>query len=185
MQKLLRKEWEPGRAAWAGLVATIVYSIAMEGDKYFVGNRFSDVRFIEGLINGEKRSTRSSIMAWSIHLLNGVALAEIYAAVGKRFLPGPDWLKGSIFGEIFIVSAWWLTPLADKYHPLIKNGEQPKLFTWKAFAQNVVRHLAFGLTLGLLYREVSVSIPSNGVVKGFVPAAPKREAYARNPKRSK
>ncbi len=153
MQNVLRKEWRPGRAALAGLLATIVYSVAMEGDKYLIGNRFSDVRFIEGMINGKQRSTLSFLASWTIHILNGVALAEIYAALGKRFLPGPDWLKGSIFGEIFIVSAWWLTPLADKYHPFIKNGEMPKLFTWKAFAQNVIRHLAFGLTLGLLYRE--------------------------------
>jgi hypothetical protein len=153
MQNFLRKEWKPGKAALVGLIATVIYSIAMEGDKYLVGNRFSDVRFIEGLLSGEKRSRFSFLASWSIHLVNGVALAEIYAALAKRYLPGPDWVKGSIFGEIFIVSAWWLTPLADKYHPLIKNGEMPKLFTWKAFAQNVIRHLAFGLTLGLLYHD--------------------------------
>lgn len=155
MKHLLRKEWQPGRAAAAGLLATVVYSIAMEGDKFLVGNRFNDVRFIEGLLNGEKRSSRSFLSAWALHLLNGVALAEIYAALGKRFLPGPGWLQGSLFGEIFIIGAWWLTPLADKYHPLIKNGEMPRLFTWKAFLQNLIRHLAFGLTLGLLYREHS------------------------------
>ncbi|HTK07771.1 MAG TPA: DUF6789 family protein [Ktedonobacteraceae bacterium] len=153
MRISIRKEWQPGKAAWAGLLATIVYSVAMESDKYLIGNRFSDVRFIEGLIGGEKRSTSSFLISWTIHLLNGVALAEIYAAVVKRFLPGPDWLKGSIFGEIFIAGAWWLTPLADKHHPLIKNGELPKLFTWKAFIQNLIRHLAFGLTLGLLYHD--------------------------------
>lgn len=153
MQNIVRKEWRPGKAAWAGLLAAIVYSIVMENDKYLVGNRFNDVRFIEGLISGKERSTSSFLLSWTIHLLNGVALAEIYAAVAKRFLPGPDWLKGSIFGEIFIVGAWWLTPLADKHHPLIKNGEQPQLFTWKAFGQNLVRHLAFGLTLGLLYHD--------------------------------
>jgi hypothetical protein len=153
MQHIMRKEWRPGKAAWAGLLATIVYSIAMEGDKFLVGNRFNDVRFIEGLIGGKQRSTFSSLISWTIHLLNGVALAEIYAAVAKRFLPGPDWLKGSIFGELFIAGAWWLTPLADKHHPLIKNGEMPQLFTRKAFIQNLVRHLAFGLTLGLLYHD--------------------------------
>jgi len=57
------------------------------------------------------------------------------------------------FGKIFIVSAWWLTPIADKYHPMIKSGELPKLATWLSFVQNVVRHLIFELTLGLLYRE--------------------------------
>jgi len=125
----------------------------MEGDKAVVGNRFSDTRFIQGLLEGEARSKRFFVLSWVIHLLNGVALGEVYGAVARRLLPGPDWLKGSIFGEIFIIAAWWLTPLADKYHPLIKNGELPQLANWTSFLQNIVRHLAFGLTLGLLYRE--------------------------------
>ena len=145
--------WRPGLAAVVGLVATVVYSIAMEGDRFLVGNRFNDVRFIQGLLEGETRSRRGFVLSWVIHLLNGVALAEIYAAVAKRILPGPDWLKGVLFGEVFIVGAWWLTPLADKYHPLIKSGEMPSLANWAAFLQNVVRHLVFGLTLGLLYRD--------------------------------
>ncbi|GLV57494.1 hypothetical protein KDH_43300 [Dictyobacter sp. S3.2.2.5] len=152
-KSLLSPRWKPGKAAWTGLVATAAYSIAMEGDKFLVGNRFSDVRFIQGLIEGAKRTRGIAALSWIIHFLNGAVLAEIYAAVFKRFLPGPDWLKGSIFGEIFIVSAWWLTPLADKYHPLIKNGELPKLANWTSFWQNIVRHLVFGLTLGLLYKE--------------------------------
>ncbi len=153
LRALISKGWHPGRAALAGTIATITYSIMMEGDKFLVGNRFSDVRFIEGLLAGEKRQRRFSLLAWLIHFLNGIALAEVYAAFAKRFIPGPDWLKGTIFGEVFIISAWWLTPLADKHHPLIRNGEMPKLATRQAFFQNILRHLAFGLTLGLLYRE--------------------------------
>ena len=159
-QRLITRNWQPGRAAVAGLLATIVYSLVMEGDKFLVGNRFSDVRFLQGLMG--RRATHSkkyALLAWVLHFLNGVALAEMYAALLKRFLPGPDWLKGAIFGELFIVSAWWLTPLADKYHPLIQDGQLPKLANWRAFLQNVVRHLAFGLTLGLVYRDESYSDP--------------------------
>ena len=151
--KLITRNWHPGQAALAGTLATIAYSIAMEGDKFLIGNRFSDVRFIQGLLEGERRTRTGFILSWTIHLLNGVALAEIYGAVAKRLLPGPNWLKGAIFGEIFIVSAWWLTPLADRYHPLIKNGEMPKLFKWSSFFQNILRHLVFGLTLGLVYKD--------------------------------
>jgi hypothetical protein len=126
----------------------------MEGDMSLTGNRFSDVRFIQGLFGrkaaGEKRFL---LLAWLLHLLNGVALAELYAALFKRFLPGPDWLKGALFAELFISGAWALTPLADKYHPLIQNGELPRLATGRSFLQNLVRHLAFGLVLGMLYHE--------------------------------
>jgi hypothetical protein len=153
IRKIVTSNWRPGRAAIVGLVATVAYSIAMEGDRFLVGNRFNDVRFIQGLLEGEARSKRGFMLSWLIHLLNGVALAEIYAAVAKRLLPGPDWLKGALFGEAFIVGAWWLTPLADRYHPLIKNGEMPRLANWAALLQNLVRHLVFGLTLGLLYRD--------------------------------
>jgi len=152
-RSIITRNWYPGRAAVAGTVATLIYSVAMEGDKFITGNRFSDVRFIEGLLAGEKREKRFIILAWMIHFLTGIALAEIYAAMMKRFLPGPNWLKGAIFGETFIVSLWWLTPLADKHHPLIKNGEMPKLANWTSFLQNIIRHLAFGLTLGLLYQD--------------------------------
>jgi hypothetical protein len=149
----MTRTWRPDQAALAGTLATVAYSIAMEGDKFLIGNRFSDVRFIQGLLEGERRTRTGFLLSWTIHLLNGVALAEIYGAVAKRFLPGPNWLKGAIFGEVFIVSAWWLTPLADKYHPLIKNGELPRLFKWSSFFQNILRHLVFGLTLGLIYKD--------------------------------
>lgn len=151
--RIITRGWQPGKAAWAGLLATIVYSIAMEGDKFLIGNRFSDVRFIQGMLESEASSKRTYALSWLLHLLNGVALAEIYGAVAKRFLPGPNWLKGAIFGELFIIGAWWLTPLADKYHPLIRRGELPRLANWTSFFQNILRHLAFGVTLGLLYRD--------------------------------
>jgi hypothetical protein len=104
---------------------------------------------------GEKALQRRGFLtlSWLLHFANGVALAELYAAIARRFLPGPNWLRGAIFGEIFIVTAWWLTPLADKYHPLIKSGELPGLANWTSFLQNIGRHLVFGLALGLLYRE--------------------------------
>jgi hypothetical protein len=155
LRRLISPRWRPGSAALAGLLATLAYSIAMEWDKYLIGNQFNDVRFIEGVLEGgEGQSTRRGrLLAWLLHLFNGVALAEIYASTFKRILPGPDWLKGAIFGEAFITGAWLLTPLADKYHPLIKKGEMPKLATWRSFIQNLLRHLIFGLMLGLLYRE--------------------------------
>ena len=151
-RRFISPAWRPGRAAAAGLAATVAYSVAMEGDMSITGNRFNDVRFIEGLLPSvPEKSARP--LAWAIHLLNGVMLGELYAAVFKRLLPGPNWVKGALFGEIFIVSAWWLTPLADRYHPLIQSGELPVLANWTAFFQNIARHLVFGVTLGLIYRE--------------------------------
>ena len=159
MNKVLRRviatSWRPGRAAAAGLAATGVYSVAMECDMAILGNRFNDVRFIEGLLPGVsgKADKARSWLAWAIHLLNGVALGELYAAVFKRLLPGPNWVKGAIFGVLFIVLVWPLAPVADRHHPMIKSGVLPELANWTSFFQNVGRHLVFGVALGLIYRE--------------------------------
>ena len=156
IRRIVRENWHPGRAAFAGLVATAAYSLVMEADMSLTGNRYSDVGFIQGLL--ARKSPRHQtfpfpFLAWGIHFLNGVTLAELYAAVFKRFLPGPDWLKGFCFGELFLLSTWWLAPLVDKYHPLTRSGELARLATWTSFIQNIVRHLVFGVLLGLLYRD--------------------------------
>jgi hypothetical protein len=153
-RRILRENWRPEQAALAGLLATAAYSLVMEADMALTGNRYSDVRFIQGLLAGKSsRPQQFAFLAWSLHFLNGVILAELYAAVFKRFLPGPNWLKGAIFGELFLASTWGLAPLVDKYHPLTRRGELAKLATWTSFFQNIVRHLVFGLLLGLLYRD--------------------------------
>src|SRR5438270_5444413 len=145
IRRIMREHWRPGSAALAGLLATAAYSLVMEGDMYLTGNRYSDVRFIQGLIDGKsQRPVRFPFLAWSIHFLNGVILAELYAAVFKRFLPGPDWLKGAFFGELFLASTWGLAPLVDKYHPLTRRGELAKLATWTSFFKIIVRPLVFG-----------------------------------------
>jgi hypothetical protein len=151
---IISHNWHPIRAAIDGTIATAVYTAAMEAEMSITGNHFSDIRFLQGLM-GKKASTEQKfyILAWLLNFLNGVALSEFYAALAKRFLPGPNWLKGTIFGGLFITAAWPLTPLADKYHPLIKDGSLPKLATLPAYAQNLGRHLLFGLVLGLLYRD--------------------------------
>lgn len=154
IRSIVRENWRPERAALVGLLATAAYSLVMELDMFITGNHYSDVRFIQGLLAGKApRQNKFPLLAWSIHFLNGIMLAELYAAVFKRFLPGPNWLKGTIFGELFLASTWWLAPFVDKYHPLTKSGELVKLATWTSFFQNIVRHFVFGLLLGLLYRD--------------------------------
>jgi len=154
ISRLVSQPWRPRAAAIAGALATAAYSVAMEGDMAITRNRFSDVRFIQGLM-GRKASKQRKflVLAWMLHFLNGIMLAEIYAAVAKRFLPGPNWLRGSIFSELFVIGVWPLTPIADKHHPLIQDGELPPLANRTAFLQNIARHLVFGLALGWLYRD--------------------------------
>lgn len=154
IQRIVTPKWRPGRAALAGTLATVAYSVAMEADMAILGNRFNDVRFIQGLLErAPQPQKRFPWLAWGIHFLNGVILAEIYAALGKRFLPGPNWLKGTIFSELFVLASWTATPLVDKYHPMVQSGYLPKLTNRRSFLQNLLRHLPFGLLLGLIYGD--------------------------------
>src|SRR5215469_12144534 len=104
-QRLMPKHRQRRWAAIAGVLATVAYTIVMKGDMAMTGNRFDDICFIQGMIGGkETQKKHFSLLAWTFHLLNGALLGEIYAVIFKRFLPGPNWLKGAIFGEIFIIT---------------------------------------------------------------------------------
>ena len=42
VQSIIPAKWDPGQAAVAGTVATLVYSVSMEGDKFITGNHFKE-----------------------------------------------------------------------------------------------------------------------------------------------
>lgn len=148
IQCLFPETWRPGRAAAAGAIATAAYSIVMEAERSVSAHHFDDVACLRGWL-GDSTLTRNdlAVLAWIIHFLNGVALAEVYALVEKRLLPGPHWLKGALFGEAFVLAVWPVTPLVDRSHPLIRKGRLPPLATKAVFWQNVLRHLVFGIVL--------------------------------------
>jgi hypothetical protein len=77
VRSIITRNWHPGRAAIAGTVATLVYSVTMEGDKFITGNRFSDVRFIEGLLVGEHPSFDASTLSQRL----SCALQSLFAMV--------------------------------------------------------------------------------------------------------
>jgi len=143
------KTFDPTRAAVAGAAAAALYAAEMYADIAVTGSQFDDLQLIEGLIRGRK--ARIPALGLAIHLLNGAALGEVYA-IAEPHLPGPFWLKGLIFGQLFLLAVWSGAPLIDRYHPLVKRGELPKLNRPLPFAQNVSRHLVFGMALALLYR---------------------------------
>lgn len=146
----LPRGFDPTRAALAGAVASAAYAAEMYVDMAVTGSQFDDVQLLEGAIRGKR--ARAPLLGMALHLLNGAALGEVYAAVAAPRLPGPAWLKGVTFGALFLLAVWPSVPLVDKYHPLIKRGELPTLNRRVAFGQNVARHLVFGVVLALLYQ---------------------------------
>ncbi len=137
-------------AIFAGAAASAVYAGEMYLDIALTGNPLDDLQLLEGALR--RRKARIPILALLVHLLNGSALGIVYAAL-KPLLPGPNWLKGTLFGLLFVLGVWPLTPVLDRIHPLIRRGYLPRFNTPIAFGQNVARHLLFGLVLGLLYRD--------------------------------
>jgi hypothetical protein len=137
-------------AVFAGAAASAVYAGEMYLDIALTGNPLDDLQLLEGALRGRK--ARVPILGMLVHLLNGSALGIIYAVV-RPLLPGPNWLRGALFGLLFVLGVWPLTPVLDRNHPLIRCGELPKFNTPTAFGQNIARHLLFGLVLGFLYRD--------------------------------
>lgn len=137
-------------AIFAGAAASAVYAGEMYLDIALTGNPLDDLQLLEGALRGRK--ARIPILGLLVHLLNGSALGIVYAAL-KPLLPGPNWLKGTLFGLLFVLGVWPLTPVLDRIHPLIRRGDLPRFNTPIAFGQNVARHVLFGLVLGLLYRD--------------------------------
>jgi len=146
----LPEGFDPARAALAGTVASAAYAAEMYVDMAITGSRLDDVQLLEGAMRG--RRARVPWLGMALHLLNGAALGEVYAAVAAPRLPGPRWLKGVAFGALFLVAVWPAVPLLDRIHPLIKKGELPPLNRPVAVGQNIARHLVFGAVLALLYK---------------------------------
>ncbi len=135
-------------AALAGTVAAAAYAAEMYVDKAVTGSDFDDIQLVESAIRG--RMARVPVLGMSIHLANGAALAVIYDQLVRPRLRGPAWVRGLTFGLMFLAAVWPLTPLVDRLHPLIRRGEMPRLARPTPFAQNVARHLVFGLVVGLV-----------------------------------
>ena len=133
------------RGAIAGALAAVVYLGAMKIDIALTRYPSNDLHVIEGLL--PRRANRVPWRGFLIHLANGAGLGGLYA-FAQRWLPGPAWLRGIIFGEAFILFIWPTTPLLDRVHPLIRRGQLPPFARRIVLLQNLSRHLVFGLVLG-------------------------------------
>ncbi len=138
------------RAVGAGLAAGSAYLAAMWVDSKLSSHPFNDLKLV-----GQMVTTRSPW--WQLQGLGGhygfsVVMALLYARYARAVLPGPGWLKGIIFLNIENLALYPAGLLIDRYHAGVRVGELPRMMTWKTFWGQVIRHVAFGAVLGLLYR---------------------------------
>lgn len=142
--------YNPGRAARAGAVGAAAYLAEMAVDLALLDCPTNDLKLLGRPFSANPRVW--PLVGAALHVGNGIALAQIYGAVGRR-LPGPPWLRGTLFTLIENAIFWGLVPLLDRYHPAIMAGELPKMNRPIPFLQQVLRHIAYGAALGVVYGD--------------------------------
>ena len=133
----MRINWQ--KAVLAGLVATLVMTA--------VGVWAAPMMGMPAMNPADLLASKmgnSLMMGWAGHLMVGVVLALIYAAISGK-LPGPPWARGATFG----LAPWLVQQLMVM--PMMGIG----LFSGSmAMAGgSLIGHLVYGATLGAIYGE--------------------------------
>ena len=139
-----------GAATVAGLVAGGAFLLVLEADLRMTGRNVDDLIILGRPFVRDPAHARS--VGTAIHLLNSVALAQLYRVMSDR-LPGEPWLKGVLFANVENLILYPITVLED-LHPAVRDGQVDRYFTWPAFWQSVPRHVAYGAVLGTLYSRL-------------------------------
>ena len=140
------------RAARAGAIASAAYAAEMLGDLRILRYDFNDFTLL-GRPFSKNRSVWLPIGA-AIHMFNGTALGLVYGWV-HQFLRGPGWFRGLCFAQTENLVLWPLMLVVDRFHPARREGQLAAGWSKRAFLVGVLRHAAYGVTLGALYRPVA------------------------------
>lgn len=150
MLKDLLRSIDPKAVAIAGAAAGLAYLATMELDLKAFNHDADDRKFLAGI--AEHDPVKAKKIGTGIHAFNSIALATAYAAVAHDRIPGPAWLRGVIFANVENALLYPLCAL-DQKHPLVKSGDLDRYWNKTAFAQAVVRHVAYGAVLGATYEQ--------------------------------
>ena len=142
---------DPRAAAIAGIAASAAYAVVMEIDRRLVGINTDDLILL-GRPLAPKPAWAKPIGA-VVHLANGATFGLLYARLVHDRLPGPPWLRGTIFFNIENTVLYPLCLLED-FHPAIRDGQIDRYATKAAYLQSIPRHIVFGIVLGSLYERL-------------------------------
>jgi hypothetical protein len=117
-------------------------------DMRVTGNRYDDLVLWGGVVTGNRRWARA--LGTLAHFGVGAGLAATYDALRGSL---PRW--GRPWTAIAFVQAenallFPAVRLMDDFHPAVRRGALPSLWTWEYGAVEVARHAAYGIVLGLL-----------------------------------
>ena len=138
------------RALVAGAAGGSAYLASMWLDNKLSSHKFNDIKLV-----GQIFTTKSPF--WQIqgvvgHYSFAGVVTLLYASTLYQRLPGPGWLRGLIFLQIENSLLYPLAPLMDPRHAGVKSGQLPPVWKWKSFRGQVVRHIAFGVAMGAIYK---------------------------------
>ena len=139
------------RAVAAGLAASAAYLATNALDMRLLRYQQSDLVLLGRLLPPLRPVW--PLAGLVLHTGFGLALAIVYAALARERLPGPGWLRGILLATAENLLLWPLVPLVDRHHPAVRAGLMPPLNRPRPFLQAVLRHLAFGAVLGLVYEH--------------------------------
>jgi hypothetical protein len=151
MSGLLQRDpdFAPVRAAASGAAAAMAYLGAMYVDMAVTGSGSDDLLLVGLPLSRDPR--RAGLLGFLGHTSFGIVMGLVYGAFGRRRLGGPNWARGMEMMMVENTALWPLTIPGDRLHPGIRDGQIPPLNRPVPFAQQIFRHLVFGVVLGIFY----------------------------------
>ncbi len=138
------------RGALSGAIAAAVWAFQQPLDKLVFGSRFDDVELLgKAITRGDGWYPVG--LAW--HMGNGALFGAAYSNIAP-VLPIPAVLRGPAAALVEQTVVWPLGAVSDRFHPA--RSKLPTLAgNRRAFAQELWRHLLFGILLGELERRLN------------------------------
>ena len=134
----------------AGFLATLVFNGVMYMDIAITGVPLDIPTTLGNLVVGESEDTE--MVGHTIHILNGMGLALLFGYVAlpisKRIVRLPIWLYAVIFMIIELIATVWFGML-----PALGAGIAGLNIAPEVPVVTFIRHVAFGLTLGLMIKS--------------------------------
>lgn len=131
--------------ALAGAVASGAYAVVQAVDLEMLDYPTDDFVLLGRMVTDDEGLIRP--IGAAMHVTNGALLGIAYALIARDRLPGSPLVKGFSWT---MMETFGLYPMAflENLHPGIREGRLPSYLSGKGFAQQLVRHVAYGLVLG-------------------------------------
>jgi hypothetical protein len=134
-----------GRAIWAGIVGTILFNIVMYIDIAVTGIPADIPTLLGSKLVGE--GSGALFVGHLVHVLNGIVLAIIFAALLPHMPGKNNVVKGVLFAVAELIGGVWLFML-----PIMGAGFMGLGMAGAIPVITLLRHLAYGVGIGLVYR---------------------------------